>query len=895
MRRKQPHISIQLALGSSAAARPPRPQRTGPKRTGSNRRPWLLLGSLLGGLSGGVGVAQGVASAPFATLIQVTTTLATVPTVATPTATPITPTLSPRATQDEAQPTQPTQPATSSPSSSTPAVAPSATTSTSTIGQTQQPLSLKDATLAASACQLPSGTLPRLNRTVFVLDTSGSMQGKGDGKADIFQQVKDSIDEYVETTQPNAIELITFDSGVGQTKSYAWPSDAERFKKDLSSIKAEGNNTYLYRSLQNVLKPLSSPDQYVTNVFVLTDGIDNDPDKRNTAQTALASFEKRGALDTLSYIALGTEIPESARKAILESNYASGLTMPVGQVPKLFEIGIATQLLSAKDPNSVPAPFPDGTLLKLNSSDSNLALTQAEVANRSVRVSAPVSLSVGTPALLCAPPDPRNNVVGARLRRALVTLNFAGGSGNLLLLNPHSSQRVLRAGGDLRLIYRAEPSLDLAKESLHIEMPSQAGGVEGTIRRVRGAREFVVHYRSSGSLVNAEVSPTLKLGKSGRSILLDSLTLRGDGSVSMNPTSLEGEAKNPSFWLSVATALGLLLLAALIYFPVIFWDRRHELASNMGNSIKGGFKRLSDKKPKVHSQRGAKGNNAAAAVPPSAGQLATGQAGEGQQLAGQNYPAHTDSAAAAARRLGRVTTRPPSLQGLEYSTSRHLLLLDQTDGRTPVPMPAAGPFDVGLLARVPHLRDLRVDQRPEGLRLLNIPQDLHVHDNLHRLREGDIVPAGTVLGIQIVNPHRASYAALGKLVGLGLPLMLDTRGGGLRLSGPYAEHMLALHPGINDLGDLVGAPALMGLKLSISGPRILLAGIPAGMVLTDTTSTQVLHAGAYLPNQTHIRLPDNLPQISPQQPIQLDQADQTSQIDQASPVNPADQTRKNYE
>lgn len=696
-----------------------------------------------------------------------------------------------------------------------------------------------------NVCQLPSGALPRLNRTVFVLDTSGSMQGKGDGKADIFEKVKKSIRNYVKSADPDVIELIAFDSGVRQTKSYAWPSDAKRFEQELADLKADGNNTYLYRSLQSVLTPLTSPDQYVTNVFVLTDGIDNDPDKRNTAKAALDAFQQRGALDTLSYIALGTEIPEAARQAILESSYASGLTMPVGQVPKLLDIGIATQLMQTADPNNVLVPFPDGTGLILNSTNTNVTLTQPEVSEHAVRLSAPVDMKIGTPALLCAPPDPRNNVVGPRLRRVLMTLNFAGESGGLLLLNPHD-RRVLRSGGDLRLIYRADPSLNLGKGSLKVTLPPrEGGGVDATVHRVGDAREFVVHYRARNSLVGAQVRPMLSLS-SGRSISLDSITLRGDGRVATNPTSLEGEAKNPSSWLAILTSGALLLLGSLIYFPIILWDRRREYAGNIGRAWQGGVSRLGKQKAAMSRKRS--GASSAAATT-SAGAHAA-------------QAAQADSAAAAAQRLGKITTRPPSLQGLEYDANRKLLLLDQADGRTLIPTPHTGPFDVGLLSRVPHLRDLRVDQRPEGLRLLHVPNDLHVHDDLRRLREGDIVPAGTIVGIQIINPHRASYAALGKLVGLGLPLMLDTHGGGLRLSGPYADHMVALHPGINDLGDLVGAPALLGLKLSSSGPRILLAGVPAGMVLTDVASTQTLHPGAYLPNQTHIRLPEQWPQPS---------------------------------
>ena len=68
-------------------------------------------------------------------------------------------------------------------------------------------------------CRLPPG-LPQRTRAVFVLDTSGSMRGLGDGKADIFSGVKASIDRYVQSQRPDRVDLLTFDSGVRSRQSY---------------------------------------------------------------------------------------------------------------------------------------------------------------------------------------------------------------------------------------------------------------------------------------------------------------------------------------------------------------------------------------------------------------------------------------------------------------------------------------------------------------------------------------------------------------------------------------------------------------------------------------------------------------------------------------------------
>ncbi|WP_051935334.1 VWA domain-containing protein [Deinococcus sp. YIM 77859] len=143
---------------------------------------------------------------------------------------------------------------------------------------------------AAPACTLPSGALPSRTRAVFVLDTSGSMRGIGDGRADIFERVKGAINAYVRSERPDRVELFTFDSGLRARRSYVLPRDHARWNRDLAALRADGQNTYLYRSLAQALAPLAASELYATTVFVLTDGIDNDPDPDQTAARALGPF-----------------------------------------------------------------------------------------------------------------------------------------------------------------------------------------------------------------------------------------------------------------------------------------------------------------------------------------------------------------------------------------------------------------------------------------------------------------------------------------------------------------------------------------------------------------------------------------------------------------------------
>ncbi|MDL2345924.1 vWA domain-containing protein, partial [Deinococcus sp. MIMF12] len=188
------------------------------------------------------------------------------------------------------------------------------------------------AALPLEQCRLPgppmpadaatfAASLPTRTRVVFVLDTSGSMRGIGDGQADIFNRVKAAVNAYVRSERPDRVELLTFDQGLRSRRGYSFPADRARWNTDLAALRADGRNTYLYRSLGEGLAPLRAGG-YVTTVLVLTDGTDNDPAGSWTAARALAAFQGRGRLDTLHYVALGTPLPADAGAALRASGYA---------------------------------------------------------------------------------------------------------------------------------------------------------------------------------------------------------------------------------------------------------------------------------------------------------------------------------------------------------------------------------------------------------------------------------------------------------------------------------------------------------------------------------------------------------------------------------------------
>ncbi|WP_147364067.1 vWA domain-containing protein [Deinococcus cavernae] len=658
----------------------------------------------------------------------------------------------------------------------------------------------RTATAASAApCDLPVGPLPTATRAVIVLDTSGSMRGIGDGQANIFGKVKDSIATYVHSAQPDQLELITFDSGLRTRRSYALPGDQVRFDTDLRALQADGRNTYLYRSLQAALTPLTGADRYLTNVFVLTDGIDNDRRRTETARSAVNAFRGRGPLDTLTYIALGTQIPADARDALNSSDYATGLTLPVGQVPTLARLGTHVQRVT--DAAHVPVPFRDGTTVTLASNAAGVGLTQPLVQGGEVALHLPARLPHGTPALLCSVPNPTENVVFPRSQRLLLDLNVGKEGSGLLWLNP-GADLTLAPGEAAVLRYRALNGTPL--DGAALRLPPTPGGINATLEHQPGAHEFAVRLVNTGTLKAQILTPQLQLGTGqpgrgqqgmGRLVDLPSVTLQPGNApagtpgrpLATNTPATTTPGVQPWRWL-----LWLLPLLAL---------------------CAAGWWFLSRSRRKTRRAR---------------------------------------------RPLPTVSGVPaPTIQGIEYRDDRTLALVSGDGDVSSIAAPLGGPFDLGRLARVPLLSGLRAEQQLDGLKILNIPGDLEVSQGGRLIVTGDEIRPGTLLGVEVARQARAPHAPLGSLVGLGLPLTLKPDGVTLHIQGPYGTHALTLQLGVTDLGDAFNAPAFAGLKFSTSGPNILLADVPDGMTLTRQGESAPLRPGTYLSGETVISIPTN--------------------------------------
>ncbi|WP_022801716.1 vWA domain-containing protein [Deinococcus ficus] len=646
-------------------------------------------------------------------------------------------------------------------------------------------------TPTAAPCQFPPGPLPERTRAVFLLDTSGSMRGIGDGKANIFQAVKTTIDDYVHAQQPDRAVLVTFDNGVRSQKTFDAPATNPEWTAHLRTLSADGRNTHLYRSLQAALRPLNAADGYITTVFVLTDGIDNETPRTHTAQGALAAFTGRGPLDRLHYVALGTDIPLNARRALEGTTFADGLTLPVGRIPDLSGAGLEGGVRTVTDPTRIPVTFPDGTRLSVDATHPGVQLARPTVRGAQAALTLR-GVPYGTPALLCAENLPAlPGGVGDRSRRVLVRLNV-GEAPRLTWLNP-AADLTLNRGEHVILRYRAAPGVALDD----LRVTGLPAGVHATLERLPGSREFSVRLQNTGlsqgqtatgTLMFARAPgrplPTLTGGTPTGTVLTPGVTPPGRDAgptrLTVPPTSNRApDAPTLPAWLPWLLGALALLGAALAARPFL---------------------------------------------------LRWWQARQSARTAPRPMPAP-----------------PPTIEGLEYTETRALSLVTAQGESMTLHAPLDGPFDIGHLARVPHLSGLRVQQVQGGLHLQRIPADLDVSQGARLLQAGDTVRPGTLLGLAVARPARAPHASLGDLAGLGLPLTIQADGVTVHLKGPYGQHALTLPGGVTDLGETLRSPALHGLRLGTSGPRILIVEIRPPLALYRPGDDAPLTPGTHLP------------------------------------------------
>lgn len=148
---------------------------------------------------------------------------------------------------------------------------------------------------------------------VFLIDCSGSMEWDSrliddpqqpGNKIFLFEQIKRDILNIVKNipeSQEALIHLMPFDEKIHDSKIFAIPPAAERtwikqeIQNYLYALKANGQQTYLFSSLKQVIgefknKNPSSKKRFLTTIFILSDGIDTEPDFPDNLKTAIEMF-----------------------------------------------------------------------------------------------------------------------------------------------------------------------------------------------------------------------------------------------------------------------------------------------------------------------------------------------------------------------------------------------------------------------------------------------------------------------------------------------------------------------------------------------------------------------------------------------------------------------------
>jgi len=188
----------------------------------------------------------------------------------------------------------------------------------------------------------PVSALPERFHYVFVLDTSGSMMGLGDGKGRvIFPKVKAELKRFIERLpQESRVTLQTFDAGPGPTRTFTLPEEKEGLLRYVDGLEAKGSQTYLYATLLKVLQEVERsrrPNEAVS-IYVFTDGKDNDPAPLTMEDVARKYKVVRGPHDWLFYISLGIPAPKEVVSALQGQPNAQVLEMAPNQVPTLSEV-----------------------------------------------------------------------------------------------------------------------------------------------------------------------------------------------------------------------------------------------------------------------------------------------------------------------------------------------------------------------------------------------------------------------------------------------------------------------------------------------------------------------------------------------------------------------------
>ncbi|MGY2896270.1 vWA domain-containing protein [Deinococcus sp. UYEF24] len=376
---------------------------------------------------------------------------------------------------------------------------------------------------AQATCALPVSPPPSQGRVVFLIDTSGSMEGRGDSVANIFSKIKGAVVRGMRSnTVPGTVELLTFDQGPRKRFSFAWPQERAGFEKTVNTLSAPGANTWLYSSMQSLFSTLGRQDQAATTVYVVTDGRDNNPSKSATIDSAVQLFDSlRGPFDKLYYIALGQQIPPEIGARFASTSFARALALAVGQAPDFTSVSLSPALITVGGDASFPFQHPAGAQLRLESGNiggASVAIRDPAAAGRRVNLKIQGNVPANSVGYMCTRVAGGDQNVLLRFDTTTPPLNDAPAApldvlGTLLLLNPEANL-TLQRGQSTVLNYKA------VKGPVTVEIQSVPGEIgaalpDQTVSLLEG--EQVALKLTDKTLNNGQqVAPVLRLNDQTR-------------------------------------------------------------------------------------------------------------------------------------------------------------------------------------------------------------------------------------------------------------------------------------------------------------------------------------------------------------------------------------------
>lgn len=357
---------------------------------------------------------------------------------------------------------------------------------------------------------------------MFLVDTSGSMMGLGDGKAVIFPKVQAELVRFLRTLPASEVVFVPFHQGPQGERRFRLPEERGPAVAYVQNLKADGQNTWIYRTLISTLKSTPPREGVATIYYIFTDGTDNDRQGPYRMSDVVQTLRlQQGPYDWVYYVALGASVPEEVRRGLGSLPRTRVQQAGVGEVPTLgaytfkpaaLQLGNLMQSPEARVEVALEAqgqPRP----LRLSLDDANLQRQGAflevspnrlEAGNRtlSFRLRGQGLREGEYTAWLCL-----EAAEGTLVRPEAIPLRFAYHPPAAYTLTPENppERLELRPGESTTLQYRLEGNA-WAREplSLNIETPR---GLEATLNGQKGPVGLRPGERLEVRLTNQGLAP----------------------------------------------------------------------------------------------------------------------------------------------------------------------------------------------------------------------------------------------------------------------------------------------------------------------------------------------------------------------------------------------------